>query len=133
MFWVNFGLIVLIVFLSITLVKLFLRKALNIEKEKKKFFSYNHINKLHKKIDMTIRTASSITFITLLYLILYQNYSITFFLVAMVIFTGIEYVVQAFFEWKYSQNPKQSILTISEMVILIIATIVIIRLNFLGI
>lgn len=133
MSWLNFVLLVLIVFIFISVVKLILKRTFKIEVEKKKFFSYNHINKLHGKIDWTIRIFSSFTLIILLYLILYQGYSIYFFLIAMAIFTGTEYIVQAIFEWKYSQNPKQSILTISEMVILIIAIIIIIQFNLFGI
>ncbi|WP_241504140.1 DUF4181 domain-containing protein [Cytobacillus horneckiae] len=41
--------------------------------------------------------------------------------------------MRALFEWKYSQNPKQSILTISEMLILITVIAIVIRLDLLNI
>ncbi|WP_407697194.1 DUF4181 domain-containing protein [Schinkia azotoformans] len=37
--------------------------------------------------------------------------------------------MQAYFEWRYSDNPKQSILTIAEMLLWLIALIVIIQLD----
>ncbi|WP_343800104.1 DUF4181 domain-containing protein [Bacillus carboniphilus] len=116
----------------ITAVKFVLRKTLNIKKNEKKFFSYNHINKLHKKIDLTFRTCSLIAFIILFYYILNSEFSINYFFIALVIFTGIEYVVQAFFEWRYTDNPKHSILTLSEMVVIITTLIIIFQFDLLS-
>lgn len=132
MFWLNFASIVLIISALIIVVRLFLRKTFNIEKEEKAFFSYNYINDFHKKIDWAIRITSIITLIITFYLIIYQDYSLNLFLIALVIFTGIDYAVRAFFEWRYTQNPKQSILTISEMFILVIALIIIIQFDLLN-
>ncbi|WP_017380545.1 DUF4181 domain-containing protein [Paenisporosarcina sp. TG-14] len=120
---------VLITFIVTTVVKHFLRKILNIEKEKKEFFSYNHINKLHGKIDWVIRISSMLMIIIISSLSIYQQYPLSFFLIAMIIYIGIDYGVRAFFEWKYSQNPKQSILTISEMIVLMISILTIMQFN----
>jgi len=126
MIW-KLGLFALILIVLISVVKLFLRKIFNIEKEKKNIFSYNHINELHKKIDWAIRIISMIIFIIIAYLLIYQDLSIKIILIAWVVSTGMDYAVRAFFEWKYSGNPKQSILTISEMFLLAIAIIIIIQ------
>ncbi|MFP3919841.1 DUF4181 domain-containing protein [Lysinibacillus telephonicus] len=100
----------------------------NIEKEKKKLFSYNHINELHKKVDWGIRISSSIILILLVfYSIEIQEYPAILSLIVLVIFTTIDFAVKAFFEWRYSDNPKQSILTISEMIIWITAIIIVIQ------
>ncbi|QBP42767.1 DUF4181 domain-containing protein [Paenisporosarcina antarctica] len=120
---------VLTTFIVTTVVKHFLRKILNIEKEKKEFFSYNHINKLHGKIDWVIRISSMLLIIIISSLSIYQQYPLTFFLIAMIIYIGIDQGVRAFFEWKYSQNPKQYILTISEMIVLMISILTIMQFN----
>lgn len=126
MIWLNFALIVLITFALITVVKLCLRKVFNIEKVKKELFSYNHINDLHKKLDWAIRITSPIVLIIIVYWIIFRDYSVNIFLIALIITSGIDYAVRAFFEWRYTQNPKQSILTISEIFILVLVLIVII-------
>ncbi|MBE3102613.1 MAG: DUF4181 domain-containing protein [Bacilli bacterium] len=128
----KFGLFALILIALITGVNLFLRKIFNIEKEKKNLFSYAYINKLHKRIDWAIRIISIITNITIIMLVINRGYSINLFLISLILLTGIDYAVKAFFEWKYSPNPKQSILTISEMFLLVIALITIIQFNLLS-
>lgn len=130
MFWLKFGLIVFSIFLLVSLVRISLRKIFKIEKVKRESFSYNHVNKLHRKIDWTLRIILIITYIILMYLLIYQEYSLTnIFLITLLLFTVAEYVVRAIFELKYTQNPKQSILTISEMIIWIIVIILIIQLD----
>ncbi|NRG48496.1 DUF4181 domain-containing protein, partial [Bacillus sp. CRN 9] len=108
-------------------------KIFNIEREKRSFFSYNHINQLHKKIDWCIRISSAIVIIITQYFIIYQSHSIYVFLVTATLFAVLDYSIRALFEWKYSQNPKQSILTISEMLILITVIAIVIRLDLLNI
>lgn len=131
MIWLNFILVVLVTFALIVAVRILLRKAFNIEKVKKEFLSYNHINDLHKKIDWTIRVTTAIVLIIILYWITFRDYSENIFLIALIISNGISFMVKAFFEWRYTQNPKQSILTISEMFILVLVLIVIIQSDLL--
>ena len=131
MIGLNFLLIVVVTFALIIAVKMILRRALNIEKVKKGFFSYNHINNLHKKIDWFIRITSAIVLIVCLYLITFQNFSINIFLIALTITSGTDYAVRAFFEWRHTENPKQSILTVSEMFIVILVLFVIIQFELL--
>ncbi|MFA1822650.1 DUF4181 domain-containing protein [Virgibacillus oceani] len=132
MIWLNFILIVLVTFTLIAMVRIILKKAFNIEKVKKKFFSYNHINNLHQKIDWIIRISTAIVLIVCLYLIIFGNFSINIFLIALIITSGTQYAVRAFFEWKYTENPKQSILTISEMFIVVLVLFVIIQFDLLA-
>ncbi|WP_019413559.1 DUF4181 domain-containing protein [Paenisporosarcina sp. TG20] len=133
MFWIKFVLIVLIVFVVTSIVKVILRKLLNIEKEKREFFSYNHINELHRKIDKGLKIISSITLIILIYVLLFYYYdSIYWFFIALIFFSVLETVVRAFFEWKYTEHPKQSILTLSEMFLYLIAIVIVIQFELLG-
>ncbi|MGE6488563.1 DUF4181 domain-containing protein [Paenisporosarcina sp. NPDC076898] len=126
---VKLAFFVLIVFALNMGVKLFLRKMLNIEKEKKPFFSYNYINDLHKKIDWGIRITSVITIMVTNIMVLIENYSINLLLIPLIII-GLDYPVRAFFERNYSQNPKQAILTLTEGILMLIAIAILFKANF---
>lgn len=117
MFWLKAGLGLIILYVLIKLVKFFLRKQFNIVEEKREWFSYNHINKTHKKVDWFVRISTAVVLIATSYLVIFEEYSIVFYLLPVVLLSVVEYSVRAFFEWKYSDNPKQSILTIGEMVV----------------
>ena len=133
MFWIKFGLIAIIVFVLISIVKHLLRKLLKIEKVKKEFFSYNHINELHRKIEMGLRIFSAITILLVsCVLIFYFEDLIYLVLIAPIVFMVLDYTVRAFFEWKYTQYPKQSILTLTEMFLFLIAIIIVIEFKLLG-
>ena len=132
MFWVKIGLFLVIVFALASLLNFSLRKIFKIEKEKKKLFSYNYVNKPHLKIDLFLRGTAMLVLFVILYLMMFKEYPLTLFLIAWILLTIIEYAVRVFFEWKYSDNPKQSILTIGEMTILVAAAIVIIQFDLLN-
>ncbi|PIC77628.1 hypothetical protein CSV74_05980 [Sporosarcina sp. P19] len=133
MFWLRFGVIIVCVFAVNSLLKVLLRKLLKIEKVKKEFFSYNHINELHRKIDKSLRVFSTISLITLYSVLLfYYEDFIYLFIFAIMAFTILDYIISAFFEWKYTLYPKQSILTITEMLVIVVATIIVVQFNLLG-
>ncbi|PUB09982.1 DUF4181 domain-containing protein [Paenisporosarcina sp. OV554] len=133
MFWIKFGLIAIIVFVLISIVKLLLRKLFKIETVKKEFFSYNHINEIHRKIDKGLRIFSIITLILLSFVLLfYFEDFIYLILIGPIVFMLLDYMVRAFFEWKYTQYPKQSILTLTEMFLIVIAIIIVIEFKLLG-
>ena len=129
MFLIKLAIYVLIVFGVIVGVKHILRKVLKIEKEKKPFFSYNHLNDLHRKIDWGIRIISIITIITTNILVVIENYP-NYLLLIPIFLIGLDYPVRAFFERKYSKNPKQYILTLSEGVLMFLAIVIVIQYNF---
>lgn len=129
MIWIKLAIFLLILYILNTTVKLLLGKLLKIEKEKKPFFSYNHINEMHRKIDWAFRITSMIAFLVINILIIIEDYSIYLIIIASFFYFVLDYTVRAFFEWKYSQNQKQYILTISEAVLNLIA--IIIMYNFL--
>ncbi|WP_233190384.1 MULTISPECIES: DUF4181 domain-containing protein [unclassified Sporosarcina] len=116
-----------------SLLKAILRKLLKIEKVKKEFFSYNHINELHRKIDKGLRIFSTISLITLYTVLLfyYEDLIYLFFFVVLA-FAILDFMITAFFEWKYTLYPKQSILTLTEMLVIIVAVIIVVQFNLLG-
>lgn len=133
MFWIKFWLFVIIVFCLISIVKLLLRNLLKIDKVKKEFFSFNYINELHRKIDKGLRTLSAITLITLTYVLLfYYEDLIYLILIPVIVFMVLDYMVRAFFEWKYTQHSKQSILTLAEMCLILLAIIFVFEFQLLG-
>lgn len=133
MFWLRFGIIIVCMFAVNSLLKAILRKLLKIEKVKKEFFSYNHINELHRKIDKGLRIFSTISLITLYTVLLfyYEDLIYLFFFVVLA-FAILDFMITAFFEWKYTLYPKQSILTLTEMLVIIVAVIIVVQFNLLG-
>jgi hypothetical protein len=129
MFLIKLAIFVLIALGVNVAVKLILRKVLKIEKEKSSFFSYNHLNDSHRKIDWGIRIISVITIITTNILVVFENYP-NYFLLIPIFLIGLDYPVRAFFERKYSKNPKQYILTLSEGVLMLLAIVIFIQFNF---
>ncbi|PID04219.1 hypothetical protein CSV67_01745 [Sporosarcina sp. P2] len=128
MFWIKFILIVVLVFALISLVKFLLRKLLKIEKVKKKIFSHNHINESHRKIDKILRIFSTISLITLYSVLLFHDEELLYLVFfAVIAFAILDYLIRAFFEWKYTHDPKQSILTVTEMLIIVVAATVMIN------
>lgn len=98
-----------------------LRKVFGIKKEKKRIFSYNHLNDLHKKIDWAIRIGAMLVSIIALYLIFYKEFPVTLYLILLIVLAIIDYSTRAIFEWKFSEHPKQAILTIGEMCVIVIS------------
>lgn len=124
MFWVKFGLAVIILFAIVSVVKFLLRKAFKIEKVKRKFFSYNHINESHRKVDKWLRIITAITHIVLALLMLNKGL-INLYLFGLITLLSLDYVVRAFFELRYSDHPKQAILTLAEMFLMLTAVIIV--------
>mgnify|MGYP002655748804 CR=1 FL=1 len=95
-----------------------MRKWLKVEKRKP--FSYNHVNSKHKKIDWGIR----ITFLSIFIIGFFINISREpdkwfwflepWFLLTCFIF--VLEVARAAMEWKYAENPKAYIVTISQVI-----------------
>ena len=131
MIWIKFALFVLVVFVLDAIVKLLLRKSLKIEKGKKSFFSYNHINELHRKIDWAIRITSTIVLIVTNILVIIEGYSINLILITSIFYLVLDSAVRAIFECKYSKNPKQYILTVSEGVLFLLAIVIVIYFDLL--
>jgi Domain of unknown function (DUF4181) len=121
-FWIKFSIIVIVVYMLISIVKLVLRKLFKIEKVKREWFSYNHINDLHGKIDKWIRITTTVNMIVFSWVLIFYSKDLLYlFLIGVVFFTVVDYGVRAFFEWKHSEYPKQAILTMAEMLILVTA------------
>lgn len=132
MFWLKFALIAMIVFALISLVKFILRKTLKIEKVKKEFFSNNYINDLHRKVDKWVGRLTGLI-LPIIILVLINNEAFHYLLIVGMIFTSmLDYGVKAFFEYRYSEVPKQAILTVTEWFMVMTAVVVVLQLGVLG-
>lgn len=135
MVWLRFGIIVLIMVILIGTVKYVLRKAFKIKKVRRKFFSYHHINELHRKVDWIVRIASAIVFfISFIYIMnTNPNPNPVYPMLIVIILIGIlNAMIRGYFEWKHSEEPKQAILTIAEILLIVIAVGIIINYDLLG-
>jgi hypothetical protein len=133
MFWLKFIFIVIMVLALISIVKFNLRKMFKIEKVKKEFFSYHHINELHRKVDRWVRHSSAIILFVFVWILLFYYEDFTYlFTYGIIFFAVLDYGVKAFFEYTYSEVPKQAILTLAEMCLVLTAIVAVVQLGLLG-
>ncbi|WP_226087775.1 DUF4181 domain-containing protein [Mesobacillus sp. S13] len=114
-FLILIGLIVAIIWLM----KYFLRKVLHIPRVKRKAFSYNHINKMHRNLEWILRVSTVIAYAYLFFLLMYEDFSVNLFLLIMTSLFTAQNFLRAYFEWKSTDQPKESILSIAEGVMLL--------------
>lgn len=100
-FWTEFIIIILIIILLVGIIPAVFRYKMRADK--KKWFSYNHINKLHKKIDWTLRIVYMISLIVSAIFFYTKPLLIS---IILAVFVLSQISVQAFIEWKFSENRK---------------------------
>ena len=129
-------LIVLLISLVLVLIifSYTVRKLLGVDR--KKWFSYNHINERHKKLDWTVRITFLIT-LFFSYIYIFSNIElITYWYFnpgsIIFIFLIISELLRAFMEWKYAENKKAFIATIIELCFAIAIFILTIKTLYFG-
>ena len=100
-FWVELIIILSVVILLVGVIPAVFRYRMGAGK--KKWLSYNHINKFHKKVDWTLRIVFVISVIISAILFNSQPF-ITYIIFGIFILTQIG--VQAYIEWRFSVNRK---------------------------
>ncbi|MCR8848092.1 DUF4181 domain-containing protein [Rossellomorea sp. SC111] len=132
MFWLKFVFIMIIMFALISFVTFILRKTFKIEKVKKEFFSNHYINELHRKVDKWVRRTTGISLVILIFVQI-ENEAFDYLLILGMIFSAmLEYGVKAFFEYRYSEIPKQAILTLTELFLVLTAVVTVVQMGLLG-
>jgi hypothetical protein len=116
----------------ITAFKSILRKIFYIKKVKRKLFSYNHINHTHRIVDWMVRIAAVIFYLIFMYRLYFHDFSVNLLLLIMTLILTSESFVRAYFEWKHTADPRQSILSLGEGVILILIVLGIIQFDVLN-
>lgn len=132
-FWIKLIIVLAILSLIMFIFNYLMKKYLKVEK--RKTFSYNHVNEKHKKIDWVIRISF---IIVMLITSFYQsrningvNWYFEFWFVILMFLTTSE-MVRAFMEWKYSENRKEYIFTISQLIFILALLGVSFASNFFG-
>ena len=130
-FWIKLivfmGILSLITFVFNTVMRRYLKV------EKRKAFSYNHVNEKHKKIDWIIRISFVIILTTTHFFIARNlNESIWYFenWFLLLVFIVVSEMVRIFMEWKYTENRKAYIFTISQLIFTLTILVVIFSSNF---
>lgn len=134
-FWLKLILLVAIVFLLVFLFEGIMRRMLNVEKKKR--FSYNHVNQKHKKIDWIIRITTMIALLSSYVIDIVMRVPLNsiwfiqpWFILFLFIF--ISETVTAVMERKYVDNPNAYKLTISVMLFsLLLLSLVVITSSWL--
>lgn len=130
--WLSLVLLLFIMAIVRAVIHFILRKTLKIEQRKGAFFSYNHVNITHKKLGWGLRVISLIVLFALFYYL--QNVpSPSFYLFAavVVVLGAIDILITAFFQWRYSQNPKESVVLMSDLFIMIATLFIVIQFDLL--
>ncbi|WLR57217.1 DUF4181 domain-containing protein [Mesobacillus subterraneus] len=130
--WLEFFILIISIIALLAASKFVLRKLFNIKKVKKKIFSYNHINSTHRKVDWMVRITAATLYLIFMYQLYFHDFSVNLLLFIMTLIITSESFVRAYFEWKASPDPKQSILSLGEGVLLIIIVLVIIQFDVLN-
>ena len=66
------------------------------------------------------------------YVINNPNISIYFIVIVAVLLNVCDYIIRSFFEWRYLEEPKQFILTITDILLVVISTVIVVNHNLLG-
>ena len=133
-FWLKMILVIVIItFLTYILTEL-IRRWLKVEK--KKMFSPNHVNDMHKKIDWTLRIVFLAVLLVYAFYIVERGFSyrIWFLEPWFILFISIIVTesVRAFMEWKYAENKKNYIFTLCQLALTILIVITALSTNFFG-
>ncbi|PYZ94763.1 hypothetical protein CR194_04330 [Salipaludibacillus keqinensis] len=111
----------LVMYALITLARVFLRKSLDLPKKYKHFFIDYRVNNLHRKIDWSIKIGSALITIGLLTAVTYYDYPYHIIFLGLMIQVAAHHLVDAYFQWKHTQIPKQAIITVVELVVVILS------------
>lgn len=115
-FWIKL-IVVLGVFLLVLMIfNMILRKWLKVEK--KKFFSYNYVNKKHEKIDWTLRIIFIAALIISNFINIERNESLWYLETWFIMFSLIFFTeaVRVFMEWRHAENKNDYLFTLSQLV-----------------
>lgn len=121
MFWLKLLFALGLILLLASVFNAAMANYLNVEKTN--LFMSNHVNELHKKIDWIIRISFVIILLGTSFFVRKNPegavwYLQTWFVV--LAFLMVSEIIRAFMEWKYSENPKTYILTISQLIFVIV-------------
>jgi len=134
---IQFGPLMLFLIVLVLVINTFgfvIRKLLGVERTK--WFSYNHINERHKKLDWSVRIIFlSLFLISSYYMIDNDTLGIPWYFeiwFILIVFLITSEMLRAFMEWKYAENKRDFVATIAEMIFMIFIVFFTITSDFFG-
>lgn len=134
---IQFGPVMLFLIVLLLIVNTFgfvIRKLLGVER--KKWFSYNHINERHKKLDWSVRIIfMSLFLISSYYMINNDTFGIPWYFETwfiLIVFLITSELLRTYMEWKYAENKKDFVATFAEMLFMISIVFLTITTDFFG-
>ncbi|MEN8698230.1 MULTISPECIES: DUF4181 domain-containing protein [Bacillus] len=128
------ALLVAIVLLLLFSFNILARKWFKVEK--KKLFSYNHVNEKHKKIDWIIRLSSMASILVGYAINITRDPSDWYWFLQpwfiLTIYIVISQAATAVMERKYAQNPNAYKVTISELIFILLLFFTLYQTDFWG-
>ena len=115
--WLEIGMVILGIVVLISIINFILRKLLKIDKEKKDFFAVDYANERHRKIDQGVRGGWMLVSTIVIFMVFAEELPVIFYLFLFIAWMTTDAFVRAYFQWKHSEQPKQAILTLSEMTV----------------
>ncbi|MFP9129643.1 DUF4181 domain-containing protein [Niallia sp. BSM11] len=104
--------------------------------DRKKFFSYNHINAKHKRIDWTIRTLTIICLLSVHAIFIIRDETSWYWFLQpwfiLIVYLFSAEIVRAIMERKYAENPNTYKVTVSELILILIILFTLFKTNFFG-
>lgn len=131
-FFLRFALIFIVTFDLMYIGKSLMRRMFNIPKVSEDDPSRNYVKQLHLEVDKPFRDYSFVfLFLFLVVNLVYFPESYYLIIITVIIFAFVRMTIKVFFEWKYSKYPKQFILTLTEIFILLVVVIVVAKFTLL--
>ncbi|HLR61911.1 MAG TPA: DUF4181 domain-containing protein [Lentibacillus sp.] len=124
-FWMELSALIALMFLLISGFNVILRKVLNVKR--RKAFSNDYVNDLHKKGDVFIRVISVIVIIPIVILIPQSTMVLLWVPIGI---TALGEVFRAIIEWKYKKETYDYLYTILQMIFVL--TVAYVVLDSLG-
>jgi len=129
-FFLKLALIFIVTYALMYIAKSFMRRMFYIPNVSEDDPSRNYVKQLHWEVDKPFRDYSLvILFLVLVVDFVYLSESNNLFIVTVIIFAFVRMMIRAFLEWKYSKIPKQFILTLTEIFVLLVIVIVVAKFN----
>ncbi|MDW0109741.1 DUF4181 domain-containing protein [Sporosarcina aquimarina] len=131
-FFLRVVLIFVVTFALMYIAKSLIRRVFKIPKISEDDPSHNYVKQLHREVDKPFISFSTvILFLVLIVDLVYFTDSGSLFIFTVLIFTFIRMMIRVFFEWKYSKYPKQYILSLTEVFILLTVVFLVVKYNLL--
>lgn len=133
---IQFGPLMLFLIVLVLVVSTFgfvIRKLLGVER--KKWFSYNHINERHKKLDWSVRIIFMSLFLISYYMIDNDTFGIPWYFETwfiLIVFLITTELLRTYMEWKYAENKRDFVATLAEMLFMISIVFLTITTDFFG-